>query len=342
MNNRSIGKSMVGDWRFWGKLVVMLLIVVGLALAVRKSLIRLEETDISWSLRPWTLLIATLVYTLALFPSGLFYRAGMRAMGQNPPFLRTIRAYYIGHLGKYVPGKAMVPILRAGLVHGPEVSVAAAVAGVFLETLTWISTGAFLGVICLACGHHDIWAKNPWLMGSAVVIACATILPTLPPIFRFAVSVLEKIFPHKAGTLRELNRLGFRTLLFGWLCSCVVWWGMGISFWLVLRSIHIGEVEYFDVSTIPFCTMTIALAVSVSFLILPLPGGLGVRELVIGTLVVGVFFASVHDQSVPKAIAALSAVLFRLISLAGETGASLFLLPLRGRGPVSPGEPSEP
>ena len=320
-------KTAARDWRFWCKLAIMILIVVGLALAVRKSLGMLRKEQIAWSLRPWTLLGAMAVYTVALFPSGVFYWAGMRGLGQLPEFWRTIRAYYIGHLGKYVPGKAMVPILRAGLVHGPHVSVAAAVAGVFLETLTWISTGAFWGVAYLTCAYHEVWQKAPLLMMAAVTIACASVLPTLPPVFRLAVFVLRNLFPKKAETLGELAKLRFRTLLFGWLCSSMVWWGMGVSFWLVLRSIHLGEV-FFEVSTIPFCMMTIALSIALSFLILPLPGGIGMRELVIGTLMVGVFFASAQDRAIPEAIATLSAVLFRLISLGGEVVASLLLLPV--------------
>ena len=323
-------------WVFWLKLTVMLLIVVGLGLAMRKSLMLLRETGGDWKLLYGWFIAATGVYILSLLPSGIFFHAGMLGLGQHPGWYRAIRAYYIGHLGKYVPGKAMVPILRAGLVCGPRVSVAAAVAAVFLETLTWIAAGAFWGVACLVGVYRD--AADQRLLVAAVAIALCTMLPTLPPIFRFALTVLGKIFPRKAAALDDLKRLRFRTLAFGWLCSSVAWWGMGLSFWMVLRSIGlIGLDDLFPLRTIPFCMMTISLAVSVSFLILPLPGGLGVRETIIYAMIVAVFFASGNgaesgagaDQNIAKAIAALSAVLFRIISLGGEAFISAILYAIR-------------
>ena len=43
----------------------------------------------------------------------------LRVLGQSVSLPLALRAYYIGQLGKYVPGKALVVILRAGLVRGP-------------------------------------------------------------------------------------------------------------------------------------------------------------------------------------------------------------------------------
>ena len=40
----------------------------------------------------------------AMFPSVLFWRRVLRVLGQNVGLLKAARAYYIGHLGKYVPG----------------------------------------------------------------------------------------------------------------------------------------------------------------------------------------------------------------------------------------------
>ncbi len=55
---------------------------------------------------------------------GLFWHCTLRALGQNVGLLVALRAFFIGHLGKYVPGKAMVIVLRASLIRGPGVESA--------------------------------------------------------------------------------------------------------------------------------------------------------------------------------------------------------------------------
>ena len=85
------------------------------------------------------------LYLLGSLLCGLFWHRTLRALGQEVSLGRALRAYYIGHLGKYVPGKAMVVILRAGLIRGPGVEASLAVVSVFFETLTMMSVGAMLG-----------------------------------------------------------------------------------------------------------------------------------------------------------------------------------------------------
>ena len=58
----------------------------------------------------------SVIYLVGLLPAGLFWWRVLWVLGQKTRFLDTMRAYYIGHLGKYVPGKAMVVVLRAGLL----------------------------------------------------------------------------------------------------------------------------------------------------------------------------------------------------------------------------------
>ena len=106
-----------------------------------------------------------MLYLVGLLPEGLFWQRALRAMGQEAPLGRTLRAYYIGHLGKYVPGKAMVVVLRTGLICGPGVDAGIAAASVFLETLTMMAVGAFWGPpsssFHSATGGLLLWAARP-------------------------------------------------------------------------------------------------------------------------------------------------------------------------------------
>ena len=90
---------------------------------------------------------------------GVFWHRILRALGQNVGFWTALRAFYIGHLGKYVPGKAMVVILRAGMIRGPGVDASLAVVSVFFETLTMMSVGALL-----AAGIVAVWFREQPLL----------------------------------------------------------------------------------------------------------------------------------------------------------------------------------
>ena len=47
-------------------------------------------------------------------------RGSHYGVGQRPGGMATVRAYYIGQLGKYVPGKAWALLLRSVLIRGPQ------------------------------------------------------------------------------------------------------------------------------------------------------------------------------------------------------------------------------
>ncbi|MEX0714010.1 MAG: hypothetical protein WD278_16855, partial [Pirellulales bacterium] len=79
------------------------------------------------------LVAAAGLYLAGLFPSALFWHQVLWRLGQRPSLGEAVRAYYIGHLGKYVPGKALVIILRAGLIRGTRVNTALAAVSVFYE-----------------------------------------------------------------------------------------------------------------------------------------------------------------------------------------------------------------
>src|SRR5262245_29285147 len=57
-------------------------------------------------LDPGWLVAAGVLYLMGLGCSALYWHRLLREMGQRPNVLAVVRGYYIGHLGKYLPGKA--------------------------------------------------------------------------------------------------------------------------------------------------------------------------------------------------------------------------------------------
>ncbi len=83
-----------------------------------------------------------MAYGLGMLPAAWFWRQSLLRLSQPAPRGRTLYAYCAGHLGKYFPGKAMVIILRVGILAPLGVLKVATTLTIFLETLTMMAVEA--------------------------------------------------------------------------------------------------------------------------------------------------------------------------------------------------------
>jgi len=286
-----------------------------------------------WEWQPLWLLIAGGIYALAQLPFALFWFRGLRVLGQRPRLGETLRAYYIGHLGKYVPGKAMVVILRAGLVRSDRVDLGVAAAAVFLETLTMMAVGGFLaaGYLLLFFREEPAWA---WAAAGLMAVA---LLPTLPPIFRRLVR-LARVGRRDPKAAEALDRLGFGTLLTGWLLDLIGWVLMALSYYATLRALGIAGID--PVADLPRYTAGVALAVVAGFLLLVLPGGVGVREAFLAKLMLPYLERLGRPDAASTAWA--SAILLRLVWVVVEVIVSGIMYVGIRRPPESPETSRQP
>jgi len=138
-------------------------------------------------LHPAWLVLSGVIYLVALLPAGWYWHHILKTLGQEAGLGETLQAYYLGHLGKYVPGKAMVIILRTGLIRSHRVDTTLAVVSVFYETLTMMAVGSFLAVGILAFRLQEertmLWASAGFMFFAG--------LPTLPPIFRRILQIMR-------------------------------------------------------------------------------------------------------------------------------------------------------
>src|SRR3954463_9049066 len=109
--------------RRWAWPIAKALLALAILVAVGRQFYRdlqhpdLARLDFRW---PW-MLLSGLLYLVALALSATFWLRLLHLFGDPAPALRAFRAYYIGHLGKYIPGKAWALLLRRNLVSGPDV-----------------------------------------------------------------------------------------------------------------------------------------------------------------------------------------------------------------------------
>ena len=153
---------------------------------------------------------------------------------------------------------------------------------------------------------------------------CAGV-PTWPPLFRRIVRVLRvrKASPQIEAKLRGLNLL---LMAQGWLVTAASWLGLGASLWMVMQAVPGVQPQW---QQLPLMIACVALATVAGFLSL-IPGGLGVRELVITELL---------DPVYSGAVSLSAAILLRVVWLVSESllSAILYSLPPRtgSSGPTS-------
>ncbi|HRE99197.1 MAG TPA: lysylphosphatidylglycerol synthase transmembrane domain-containing protein [Pirellulaceae bacterium] len=306
------------------RLVVLAAVAIGIAWAVRKGLADPAVRDLKWSdLRPLPLVAACLWYAAGTLPGWIYWHRIMQAFGQRPTRFESLRAFMIGQLGKYVPGKGLVVAIRADAVRSERTSAAAAAAAVFIETLTLMAVGATVAASILIFLPMPRGAADGLGRESLIALACLLMavagIPTWPPLFRRLVLLL-RVDRADPSIRAAIDGLDGKLLLVGWGLNLIVWSCWGASLYAVLQAIP-GVEPTLD--RLPLLVACVALAMVAGFLSL-LPGGVGVRELIILTLLA--------EFGPAKAIVA--AVLLRLSWLLSETVIATILYPWHpsGRG----------
>ncbi|MDR2344732.1 MAG: flippase-like domain-containing protein [Planctomycetaceae bacterium] len=298
------------------KVLIFVAVVVWVVWELNKSWNKICQ--IEWKADYYWLLFSAVFYFLAYIPTSLFWRYSMWSLGQRPGLYESFRAYYIGHLGKYVPGKAVVVVLRSGLLSRERTSASVAAAAVFLETLTMMASGAFLSALIVIVWFREM-ENGFWLMLLAVGMAICAGLPILPPIFR---KIAKKVGVGKSDPAigQKLNGLSFKTLTVGWGLTILTWLFLGLSLWCVVNGVGMKTeplwINGFEL-TARF-TLASSFSVVLGF-VLMMPGGIGVRDFVLAQ-VLTIYFAGKldNDMHLAASYAIVVAGVQRLVSILVE------------------------
>ncbi len=307
------------------------LLIVGIVLwAVGDTLLSgvVKLWQNGWEMHWGWIFLAGVIYVVGLLPAGLFWWRVLRVLGQRTRFWETMRAYYIGHLGKYVPGKAMVVVLRAALLRTGGARASVAAAAVFFETLTMMAVGAFWSAAILA-----VWFRGHWMLCAvAIGLMLAAGVPTIPPLFR-RLARMARVAKSDLETQKKLDDIGFGTLATGWVMMTLSWALLAMSLWATLKAMGIEGTNL--VIDFPRYLASVSLAMVAGFLSL-IPGGLFVRDGILAELIEP-YFQQLGTPLPANVTAGLSAVLLRIVWLVGELIVAVVLyFGFRPRGPIEP------
>ena len=266
------------------KLVLAALIVGMVARSLGRAWGDLRAYGASIRPEPAWLGASGLLYLLGLSCNGVFFTRIMAASDTPVGLFAAMRAYLIGHLGKYVPGKALVVVIRVALVVPHGARAASAAFATLYETLVMMASGALLaGSILLAKPGPPI--AVPIGVGRSLGLPLGPLglaigLPLLvlaaPRVFPRLALAVSVPFPGVGPD--ALPRFSGRLLLEGLCWSLLGWTLLGSSLVATLRAIDPG-------GAVPGVwapsVAASALATVSGFLVAIFPGGLLIREAVL-------------------------------------------------------------
>lgn len=314
--------------RGWVKLaikgVVGPLVIVAVVLHAIRTWRDLGSRGESIHVAPGLFAAAVGLYVLGLVPLGVYY---WRVLAASPtpigPYA-AIRAYLISHLGKYVPGKALVVVMRAGLSAEAGARGATAAFATLYETLVMMAAGGLVAAV--GFGWGSVGSVPVPVMGSGRTVAVPLPFLGLGLGLAFLVVVAPRVFPRLAGAARipfpgvgpdALPRVSGRLLAEGMGLSAVSWTLLGLSQVAILGAIGVTDLPRSAWAT---AVASVALATVAGFVVPISPGGLGVREVVLWTAL-----GSAVDQD----RAVVAALVLRLAWVVGEVLAASILFPIR-------------
>jgi glycosyltransferase 2 family protein len=290
----------------------------------------LREHSLALTFEPGWLIGSGLLYLAGLSAYGRFYE---RVLGCSPTpvqFFPTLRAYLVSHLGKYVPGKAMVVVVRTGMLVPFGARASTAAIATFYETLVMMASGGLIAAagFAVAPGTHRVGLTFPLWGHVELPLYVFAAVSGLGIGWTFLILVVPTVFGRLAGLVslpipgvgpEAMPRFTGPLLGEGLLWSSGGWVLLGMSQLAVVRAFDPGRMGLSAAVTLaPAVIASVALATVAGFVVAVLPGGLGVRE---GVLMSVLAPAIGTDQAV------IASLLLRLVWVAAELVAAAILVP---------------
>jgi len=291
----------------WPALKALVVVAVVGAVGWQFAVI-LREPDLwerSWSLRPGRVALAAVLYLAGLGCSGFFWYWLLRILGQRPHLLPTVRAYYVGQLGRYIPGKVVGLAMRARLLTGPGVRGDVAVLTVVYESLTTIAAGVLLAVIWFVVQAPDDGAMVWRAAALLAVVGCLLV----PGVFNRLAAWIAR--PLRSPDAPPLPAVRVPMLALGLAITAVGWLLQGGVLWALMQDLAPGAWAEPAEAWLR-CTAHVAVAYAAGFLVLAAPGGLGVRDFLIQRFIAADLAPTLGAASA-EGIAVIAALLLRLL-----------------------------
>ncbi len=255
------------------RVLVLLLVVWGLGRHVEKL-----AGGVAWStleLRPGWLLLSAALYAAGMCLSGYYFHLVLGQMGARVSFKDSLCAFWASQLGKYVPGKAMVIVIRCGLLKPRDVARSVTAIASLYETPMLMAVGSVAATAVFGLGvGPDFGARRVLLLASGG-LALALCAAVAPPVFRRIAKVVTLPFRNAD---QEAPSASAESTVRGLLLLPPAWSLIGGSLVACAYGLSTAPIP---LSVWPLLLAAAGLGLAAGFIVVVLPSGLGVREVVI-------------------------------------------------------------
>ncbi|MEZ6140518.1 MAG: lysylphosphatidylglycerol synthase transmembrane domain-containing protein [Zavarzinella sp.] len=252
------------------------------------------------------LCLAALLYLTAHTLWASYWVILLRNQGATVKWITGIRSYFISQMGKYVPGKVWVIVLRVGML-GNSLGISRTAVGITAtyEAFVSMAAGAFVGALLLS----TLAPEQMGLEGISIywVIPLGMIPIGLVGLNRFINRVSRW---RKGPNAPQLPRVKLHMVIFGILMGSLGWFIMGASLWCVVKGI-IPQASLMSWDQVGHFTSINAIAYVIGFMAFFMPAGSGVREFAMQKLLT-LELAPIMATNQATAIAVVLAIVLRL------------------------------
>lgn len=220
----------------------------------------------------------------------------------------ALRTYLLSHLGKYVPGKAMVVLIRCNQ-RPAEVPLRTPIVVTVHETLFAMASAAVTACICLGALTMSETGKlvllnRPEIPIGVAGLAAVFVVASSPLVFKRLVRTVER--KYRLTHVDEPAKSEWPSFAVALGGGIVSWFVQGMSYFLVFTAL---DADSERLGTFAVATAAFSMSVVLGFLSM-VPGQIGVREWAMIEMV---------TPFVPnKSIAVFAPLLHRLVTLSTE------------------------
>lgn len=280
-----------------------------------------EVSDVATELSVPAVGGAVLAAAAAIWCSFLSWRALLTDLGGPLPRVAGMRIFFVGQLGKYLPGKLWPVLVQARLGREYQVPGRASAAAALLVMLVSLGAALLLTAASFPVLGGETARRYWWVL--LALPAAAVVL--WPPVFN---RLLDRVLrlARREPLPRPLSAAGIGRAL-GW--AVVSWLLFGVHLWVLLLDLG-GTGPALLIRSIG----AFAGSWAIGFLLALAPAGVGPREVALVVLL---------GATVTEPAALVAAVVSRLVMTAADLAwpAVALLLARRGRRPVADGPAPE-
>ncbi|WP_052432646.1 lysylphosphatidylglycerol synthase transmembrane domain-containing protein [Streptacidiphilus carbonis] len=285
--------------------VVFVLAAVGLggyALASRWGEVKSGLSQLGWA----ALAGALAALLLASLTSMQAWRTLLAGFGSRPPLRGASQVFFVGQLGKYLPGSVWSVVAQMDLGRAYRIPPRRSASSAALAMLVSLASG----LLCTACALPFLQGGSTGGYGWAF-LAVPVILAALHP--RLLNPLLDRLLRLARRPALE-HRVSGRTVALS-LCWSLLYWALtGLQIWILAVGMGAPMVKSLAPAVGGF-----AFAWSAGFLVIFAPAGAGVREVILVAML-----SPVMDVGRATALALVSRVLTMVADLVAAAVAGWF------------------